>query len=97
VLPASFVTANDFSNLASLVQPPAITPLQGGAPSAPTGLRVAGLLFDTLFRGWPGQAIRRAGLDTDFSRENDSRRLLVALTNVNVPERSPVNRHMHSR
>ena len=43
VLAASDVPAGDYSGLAQYVQPPAVRPL--GGPSAPTNLRITGMLM----------------------------------------------------
>src|SRR5262249_27737349 len=52
VFPATEAPASNFSSFASIVQPPPRTPVQyvnGSVPTAPTNLRIVGLLLDALF------------------------------------------------
>jgi hypothetical protein len=52
VLPASASPAGDFTGFTAFVQPPVQQPpVFSGAPGAPTGVRIVGLLFDVLFPG----------------------------------------------
>ena len=69
VLPAGTASATDFSSFVSLVQPyPKVPPTSSGAPGAPTGLRIVGLLFETFFPKFPLPGLYASSTSPDIRR-----------------------------